>query len=347
MTTKLKWGILGTGTIANTFAKSLLQSQTGILRAVGSRTAASAEKFSSQYSGVTAYGSYDELLADPHIDAIYISLPNHLHYEWTIRCAEAAKHILCEKPMATNFAEAMAMLEAVRRADVFFMEAFMYRCHPQTLKLISLVREGAIGKVRLIQAHFAYNMGEDFDHIVMKNEAAGGSLLDVGCYCTSMSRLIAGASNGHDFAEPIELKAVGHIGSHSRVDEWTTAVAKFPGDVLANLSCGSQVEVDSTLRVWGDSGNIQVPEPWLAGSDGSAGKILLQRAGQELEEIEVPSDVPLYALEADAVAEHIANRHTPFMTWEDSIGNQKMLDAWRKEINLVFDYEKPEGLKLS
>lgn len=347
MNNKLNWGILGTGNIAKTFADALLQSQTGVLRAVGSRTQESAQKFCAEYSGAAAHGSYDALLADPNVQAIYISLPNHLHCEWTIRCAQAGKHILCEKPLATNLAEAMTMLEAVRRADVFFMEAFMYRCHPQTAKLASLIRENAIGNVRLIQAHFSYNMGgEKLENIRMQNESAGGALMDVGCYAASVARLIAGAANGQDFSEPIELKAVGHIGENSRVDEWTTAVLKFPNDVLANLSCGTQVNIDSTLRVWGDAGNIEIPNPWFPGKDGSVGKILLSRDGQKTEEIEVPSDVPLYALEADTVAQHIANRQAPApsMTWLDSIGNQKTLDLWREQIGLVFDAEKLAAL---
>ena len=345
-TTKLNWGILGTGNIAKTFADALLKSETGVLRAVGSRTLESAQNFASEYSDVAFHATYESLLADENVEVIYISLPNHLHCVWTIRCAQAGKHILCEKPFATNSSEAMAMLEAARRYDVFLMEAFMYRCHPQTAKLASLVREGAIGKVRLIESNFSYNMGENLGNIRMQNGASGGGIMDVGCYCVSAARLIAGAANGQDFAEPIELKAVGYIGENSRVDEWATAVLKFPGDVLANLSCGTQVSTDATLKVWGSAGNIQIPNPWFPGNNGSPGKIILNRDGHESEEIEVPSDVPLYAIEADTVARHIANRQAPApcMSWLDSLGNQKTLDLWREQIGLVFDAELPANL---
>ena len=149
------------------------------------------------------YQGYDALLADPAIDAVYISLPNHLHAEWTIRCAEAGKHILCEKPLTVNYQEAVPVIEAVRKHDVFMMEAFMYRCHPQTARLAELIRSGAIGQVRVIQAHFSYNMHGPQNNIRQQNAAAGGGIMDVGCYTASMSRLIAGAATGQAFADPI------------------------------------------------------------------------------------------------------------------------------------------------
>ncbi|HEX9597610.1 MAG TPA: Gfo/Idh/MocA family oxidoreductase, partial [Anaerolineales bacterium] len=149
----LAWGILGTGKIAGTFARQLPGSQTSKLLGVASRNLESAARFAAAYAVPRPYDSYDALLADPEIDAVYISLPNHLHARWTVRCAEAGKHILCEKPLATNYAEAMTAVEAARANGVFLMEAFMYRCHPQTAKLVELVSSGAIGEVRLIQAN--------------------------------------------------------------------------------------------------------------------------------------------------------------------------------------------------
>lgn len=348
MKTALHWGILGTGKIAKVFADALLQSQTGTLCAVGSRSPETAKKFAASYSGVTAHGSYEELLANPAVDAVYISLPNHLHCVWTVRAAQAGKHILCEKPLATNYAEAMTMLEAVRRHNVFFMEAFMYRCHPQTAKLIQLIREGAVGEVRLIQANFAYNMGEALENIRFQNQAAGGGIMDVGCYCVSMARLLAGAVNGENVAEPLELKATAHIGANSRVDEWATAVLEFPGGILANLTCGNRVSVDSTLRIWGSAGNIQVPNPWFPGQRSKAGEIVINCDGKAAKKVKVSSKVPLYSLEADVVAQYVESRQAPApcMTIPDSLGQQKALDRWREEVGLVFDCEKQEQLQM-
>lgn len=342
MKTSLNWGILGTGKIAKVFADALGESKTGKLRAVGSRQLQSAQKFAARYSGVAAHGSYEELLADPDVDVVYISLPNHLHCEWTVRAAKAGKHILCEKPLATNFAEAMTMLEAVRRHEVFFMEAFMYRCHPQTTKLVELLGENAIGEVRQIQVNFSYDMGEALDNIRQQNEAAGGGIMDVGCYCMSIARLIAGAANGVDFAEPIKLKSVAHIGDKSRVDEWASAVVKFPDEILASLTCGTRVAVDSTLHIWGSKGNIQIPNPWFPGKDAKLGEILIHRNGKDVEKVLMPSDVPLYSLEADTVARHMENGSAPApcMTIADSFGQQQALDSWREEVGLVFDCER-------
>src|ERR1041385_3515438 len=151
MAEALKWGILGTGNIAKKFARDLIVAPAQKLVAVGSRTSESAQKFGTEFKGIKCHASYDALIADPDVQAIYISLPNHLHKEWTIRCARGKKHILCEKPLAVSRAEADAMLEAVKANGVFFMEAFMYRCHPQTLKLRELLARGAIGEVRIIQ----------------------------------------------------------------------------------------------------------------------------------------------------------------------------------------------------
>ena len=136
----LRWGILGTGAIANTFATALPQSRTGRLVAVGSRTADSARKFAARHGDGRAHGSYDALLADPEVDAVYIATPHPQHAEWCIRAARAGKHILCEKPITLNHAEAMVVAEAAREAGVFLMEAFMYRCHPQTQRIVELIR---------------------------------------------------------------------------------------------------------------------------------------------------------------------------------------------------------------
>jgi predicted dehydrogenase/aryl-alcohol dehydrogenase-like predicted oxidoreductase len=346
-TDKLGWGILGTGRIAGTFAKAVNASQTGRLVGVGSRAQATGEAFAGEFSVSRGYGSYEELLRDEAVQAVYISLPNHLHAEWAIRCAQAGKHVLCEKPLTVNFAQAMAVVEAARYHGVFLMEAFMYRCHPQTARLHQLIREGAIGEVRLIQANFAYNLGPKYENIRLSNPAAGGGIMDVGCYTASMARLVAGAALGQEVAEPDEVKGCAHIGDVSRVDEQATAALKFPGGIVAALSTGCQVGVDSTLRIWGSAGNIQVPNPWFPGKTGA--KILVQRTGTSSpEEILVEAESELYAVEADTVARALTGQQAPFpcMTWEDSLGNMRVLDQWRRSAGVVFDAEQPEALQM-
>ncbi len=347
----VSWGILGTGGIARKFATALAVCKTGKLVGVGSRTIQSATAFADEFAAPRRYGSYAELLADPTIDAVYISLPNHLHAEWTMRCAEAGKHILCEKPLAVNHAQAERMIESVRKHDVFLMEAFMYRCHPQTARLVQLIRGGAIGQVRVIEARFSYNMHGPQNNIRQQNTAAGGSVMDVGCYVMSMARLVAGAAAGQDFAEPVQIRGCAHVGAHSRVDEWATASVKFPGDIIASLVCGLQVAVSRDLSIWGSEGHIVLPNPWTPGDvryGGDTGnKIVVYRddATEPVEET-VPGGQPLYTIEADVVAQHIKNRQAPppYMTWADSLGNMRAIDAWRNEIGLGFDCEGPRDL---
>lgn len=212
MSQKLKWGIIGAGTIANTFAKGVLESQSGELLAIGSRAQASADEFGDKYNIPRRYASYQALLDDPEVQAVYIATLHPQHAEWAIKAARAKKHILCEKPIGLNHAEAMAIIEAARENDVFLMEAFMYRCHPLIQKLVELVRDKVIGDVRLIRAAFSYSFPSAPDHRARANIHAGGGILDVGCYPISISRLVAGAATGKDFAEPLELKAVGFLG---------------------------------------------------------------------------------------------------------------------------------------
>lgn len=343
MNQTIAWGIIGTGNIAKTFAKGVAASQTGTLVGVGSRTPESAAKFGDEFNVPHRHGSYEALLADPAVEVVYISTPHPMHAEWAIKAAAAGKHILCEKPLTMNYAEAMAVIEAAQRNDVFLMEAFMYRCHPQTAKLVELIRDGAIGAVRVIQATFSFHGGFNPESRLLNPALGGGGILDVGCYCASMARLLAGAATGQPFADPIEVKATGHIGPISGVDEYTVAALKFPGDIVAELATGVQVNQESVVRIFGSEGNIVVPSPWFCGPTDGAIKIIVKRNDEKAprEEI-VETDAGLYALEADTVAAHLAQRQapSPAMSWDDSLGNMKTLDAWRVSIGLLYADEK-------
>ena len=342
MSGKLAWGIIGTGAIAKTFAGALVTSKTGQLVAVGSRTQESADAFGEKFSVAKRYGSYEELLADSEVQAVYISTPHPMHAEWAVKAAEAGKHILCEKPLTLNFPQAMAVVEAARRSDVFLMEAFMYRCHPQTAKLLEIIKQGLIGEVRVIQATFSFNAGYNLESRLLKNELGGGGIMDVGCYCTSMSRLIAGAAAGMDFAEPIEVKGSGRVGE-TGVDEWAAGILKFPGDIVAQISCGVRITQENVLRVFGTEGSIMVPSPWTCARGQGTPKIVLARNGQPEEEILIETDQDLFAIEADTVAACIENRQAtpPAMTWADTLGNMRTLDRWRTAVGVVFDIEQP------
>ncbi len=342
MSKKLKWGILSTGRIARTFARDLRESRTGELIAIGSRTQEAAEQFGEEFGVQYRYPTYAGVLENPEVEAVYICPINPPHAERAIQAAEAKKHILLEKPFTVNAQEAEQVIEAARRNDVFLMEAFMYRCHPQTKRLVELIREGAIGQVRIIQATFSFYAELPVDSRILEARLGGGGILDVGCYCVSMCRLVAGAAMGRDFAEPIELHALGRLREDGGVDDFTVAIAKFPGDVVAQFSCGVGVEQDNTVRIYGTEGHIFLREPWVPGPEGQPACIHLRKRGEQKgQEILVTDGRRLYTIEADLVAENIANRQAPppAMTWEDTLGNMRVLDRWRNAIGLIYDFE--------
>ncbi len=276
---KLKWGLLATGGIAHTFARGLETSQTGELLAVGSRTQASADRFGDEFSVPRRHGSYEALLADPEVQAVYLSPPHPMHAEWAMKAAEAGKHVLCEKPLGMNEAEARRIIEAARQHDVFLMEAFMYRCHPVTTRLVELLREGLIGEVRVIQAAFSFAGGADPRGRHLDKVLGGGGILDVGCYPASMSRLVAGVALGGEIAEPLEVKGTAYFGD-TGVDEYAVAVARFPGGILAELATGVRVNQENVVRIFGTQGKIEVPSPWFGSRDPGVSRIVVQVDGE-------------------------------------------------------------------
>lgn len=346
MATTLNWGIIGAGGIAKTFAKGLANSKTGKLLAVASRSQEKADKFGQELNVPRRYGSYEALLADKDVQAVYIATPHPMHAEWAIKAAEAGKHILCEKPIALNHAEAMTIVEAAVANDVFLMEAFMYRCHPQIAKLVELIREKAIGEVRIIQATFSFHAGFNPESRLWKNDLAGGGIMDVGCYATSMARLVAGAAMGKDFADPISVSGAGRLSPQTHVDEYAVGVLKFPGDIVATIATGVGLNQDNTVRIFGTEGNIVIPSAWIPAREGGTVRIIVKKNSEkEPREIVIENKDWLYAMEADAVAANLDKRQapSPAMSWGDTLGNMQTLDQWRQAIGLVYDAEKPEN----
>lgn len=350
MSDKIQWGLLATGAIAKAFARGVKASQTGELAAVGSRSAENAQAFAAEFGVARSHGTYEALLADPRVEAVYIATPHPQHAEWAIKATEAGKHVLVEKPIGLNQYEAQAMIEAARTHDVFLMEAYMYRCHPQTARLVDLLRERAIGDVCAIQATFSFHAAFNPDSRLWNNKLAGGGILDVGGYTTSIARLIAGAARGEPFAEPVSVAGAAHLHPQTGVDAWAAATLKFPGDIVATLATGVGLNQENVVRIFGSEGSIVVPNPYLTAHDGAMpGKIVVQRRGEPAREIEIESPVTSFAHEADAVGRALrAGRRqaeAPAMTWDDTLGNARTQDAWRAAIGLVYESEKPAHLK--
>ncbi len=347
MSEKIRWGLLATGAIAKAFANGVRQSQTGVLTAVGSRTQAKADAFGAIHGIPRCHGSYEALLADPEVEAVYISTPHPAHVVWAIRAAEAGKHILVEKPIGLNQYEAQLMIEAAAANRVFLMEAYMYRCHPQTAKLVELLREKVIGDVKVITATFSFNAGFNAESRLWNNSLGGGGILDVGGYTTSIARLIAGAALGQRFADPLAVTGAGNLHPETGVDAYALATLKFPGGIVANLATGVGVNQENVVRVFGSAGNILLPNPYVASREGAcSGKIVVNRSGEAPREIAADSAITSFAYEADACGSAIRagqlEAAAPAMNWADTIGNLRTQDAWRAAIGLTYQAEKPE-----
>jgi len=344
----INWGIIGAGGIAKVFANGLRFSKTGRLAAVAGRTPGKAAALADLFGVEKRYDSYEALLADDEIDAVYISTIHPLHLEPVLMAAKAGKHMLVEKPIAMNAAETEQMINAARDNDVFLMEAFMYRCHPQIAKMVELIQAGAIGDVLVVRSTFGYHAGFNPDSRAYNRELGGGGILDVGCYPASMVRLVAGAAAGKLFLDPVEFKATGVVGP-TGVDHYTTATLKFENDVVAEIATAVACNLPPDTVIYGSTGILSVPNPWLPSSPCRSAreplpldtpfppaKLLLHKRGAEAEEIVVDVDRDLFSYEADMVGAHIADRQAPAASWADTLGNMRTLDRWLGELGVVY-----------
>jgi predicted dehydrogenase len=344
----INWGILGAGGIARVFCNGLRFSKTGRVAAVASQTPSKLQALADDFSIPKRYSSYEAMLQDPEIDVVYLSTIHPLHAEWAIKAAEAGKHLLVEKPIGMNYAEAAAMIDAAAKHDVFLMEAFMYRCHPQMQKLRELIGQGAIGPVRIIRSVFSYYTPYSPTSRAHNKELGGGGILDIGCYPASMSRFIAGAAAGQPFLNPLQVKAAGKV-SPTGVDLYTAATLQFENDIIAEIIGGVACQMPVETNIYGDDGMISVLNPWLPSSPVRSAKQplpldttfpstiieLKPRGSQTPEQIVVEADRDLFTYEADMVAAHIADRQAPAMSWDDTLGNMRLLDQWRQEIGAL------------
>ena len=347
---RLRWGIIGPGGIARAFAGGLAHSRTGTLVAIGARNPTKPE-YAEHFPGARVLAGYDALLADPDIDAVYIATPHPQHAQWGIAAARAGKHALVEKPLGMNVAEAAAMFGAARQAGTFMGEAFMYRLHPMTAKICQLLKDGAIGEVRMIKSSFGFAMPEfDPDHRMYSPALGGGGILDVGCYPVSMARLIAGAVSGKGFANPIKVRGTGHLG-RTGVDEWASALLTFEGGLIAEVSCSVSVQQDNVLRVYGSTGRLEVADFWFAtGHKGGSATIRIVSNDGAENSVTVHESRWLYSFEADGVADAVAKGRPEFaapgMGWADTLGNMKVLDMWRGDIGLAYPIERETAERL-
>jgi len=248
------------------------------------------------------------LLADPEVQIVYNSLPNSLHCESTVQAAEAGKHILCEKPLAVSVEECERMFAAADANGVQLMEAFMYRCHPQTARVKEIAQSGRIGELRIIHSTFSFSIG-DPANIRLSKPLHGGALMDVGCYCTNLSRFIAGG-------EPTAAFAGAKFGAESGVDENLAGTLVFEGGVFGQFDVGVKSAGRSSAEIVGSTGRIEIPTPW---KPGDASTIVVQDASGR-EEIAIPGASP-YVLQVEHFGRVVTGGETPLLSREDSLGN--------------------------
>lgn len=340
MTTRLRWGILGTGNIARQFVEGLATSRRCSVVAVASRTPETANRFGASHDIPAAHRNYDELLRDDRVDAIYNALPNSMHLEWTVKAIQAGKHVLCEKPLAVNASQAEEMFDEADRAERLLAEAFMYRSHPLTHAVADALRRGVIGRLKLIRTSFCYRTTRIAGNIRFDRALAGGALMDIGCYCVNFSRFFAGA-------EPTAIHGVGTLHS-SGVDEFAAGTLTFPSGVVATFACGMGLQADNTATLCGTEGFIEIPIPWKPPME-RAMWILGRGAPPRMDNSSLPTTPPpkqtlyvdapasLYALEADDFAASALDGAPHPLSRADSIGNMKVLDELRRQIGVSFD----------
>jgi len=309
----LNWGLLSTARINRALITPLRASKRNHLLAVASRTQEPADRYAREWKIPRAHGSYEALLADPEIDVIYNSLPNHLHAEWTIKAVEAGKHVLCEKPVALSVDEVDAMQEAAREHGRVVAEAFMYRHHPQTHKVQDIVKHGSLGTLKLIRGSFSYVLSRERD-VRLDPAMGGGSIWDVGCYPISYTRTVAGET-------PLEVfgwQVTGPTG----IDETFVGQMRFNHEVQAQFDCSFAIPSHAFMEIVGSEGTLNIPQPFKPGLDE---KIFLTR-GDKTETIKIKGQ-ELYIGEVEDITDAVLLGHAPHISLDDSRANVAVISA--------------------
>jgi D-xylose 1-dehydrogenase (NADP+, D-xylono-1,5-lactone-forming) len=307
----VKWGIISTARINRLFLAGARQSPDVEIVAVAGRDRAVVERYAAENGIGRAHAGYDALLADADVEAVYISLPNSLHVEWSVRALEAGKHVLCEKPLSRHPAEAARAFDVAEREGRLLMEAFMYRHNPQTRRLTELIDGGAVGTLGLIRGSFGFVAG-DPANVRLSAGLDGGALMDVGCYCVSGARLIAG--------EPTRVSAEQAIGGDG-VDVVFAGMMRFTGDVLAHFDAGLALATRDELEVVGDAGSLYLDDPWHCRNP-----LIELRRDDGIERIEI-EPVDSYMLEAENFSKAIRGEAEPLLGRGDALGQARAIEA--------------------
>ncbi len=338
---RTRWGILGPGNIAQNFADGLAQVQSGVLSAIASRSAERRTSFGQRNAVAPEkrHTTYEALLADADVDAIYISTPHPWHAEWAIKAMRAGKAVLVEKPAGMNAAEVTAVTEVAEQCGTFFMEAFMYRCHPQIARVLEIIASGEIGALRHIKTNFGFDAKLNPTLRLYDRNLGGGGILEVGGYPVSLARLVAGAAAGLAIAEPVTVKGAGIVGT-TGVDEVAYGLLNFANGFTAEIGCAIARNMDNNAFIYGEKGTLELVDPWVPGrnSGPSDATLIVTVDGKSRTEV-IRNPNQLFSFEAELASKSIASglkqASPPAMSWADSIGNNTVLDRWRAELGYV------------
>jgi D-xylose 1-dehydrogenase (NADP+, D-xylono-1,5-lactone-forming) len=309
----LRWGILGVARINRALIPPLQESDRNQLVGIASRNAGRAADAARQWHIPKSYGSYEEMLADPDIDVVYVPLPNDLHVEWTVRAAHAGKHVLCEKPLALSAEEVDRIADAARESGVVVAEAFMYRHHPQTLRVREMAASGELGRIRLVHGSFTFNLDRDGD-VRMNPAQGGGSVWDVGCYPVSFARFVLGEE---------AVEAFGWGIAEGGVDTTFSGQLRFPSGAIASFDCGFRAPFRTRIEVIGEKAVAVVPRPFKPGPEE---RLLVDRGTGRAEEVVVPG-ADLYRGEVEDLYDAAVLRRSPRVSLADSRANVATLAA--------------------
>ena len=342
--TAIRWGILGTGAIAKAFAEAIQETE-GDLIAVASNTKHRAEEFVKDYQCEPVEG-YHNLISNPAINAVYVATPHTSHFELSAECLRNKKAVLCEKPMTMNATETMALIDLSRKHNTLLMEAFMYKIHPQTQKIISLVKDRLQGPLQ-IKANFCFSVDVPETHRLVNKDLGGGSILDIGCYPTSISRYVVGAINNKEFMNPISFKAEGELNSQG-IDLNASAKLKFEDGSVAEIKSATNKQTDTDVVISDNQLSMIVNQPWHCGefTERKSDIRILNKDGTE-EKYEIETEKGLYAIQIDHFSELFNNRsiESSLIPHNDSHGNMISLDSWRKELKVFYKEDRGETRK--
>lgn len=330
----IKWGIAGPGTIADKFALAIADVNDAELTAIGSLNADRANSFGEKHNVAKSnrFSDYESLVNCSDIDAVYIANLHPSHAATATLAMQAGKHVLCEKPAGMNAKEVIAMTETAKQHNVMFMEAFMYLCHPQMIRVTDIINSGELGRVEHIDASFGFYEKPDLTSRLFALELGGGGILDVGCYPVSFSRRIAGLASGNGFDEPSSVAGNGKLFS-TGVDEFAQAELQFASGITASCRCAITQELPNTAVVTLEKGKITIPTPWLPGDGNKPADATINISTGTSERTEpIASPSHHYSYEIAHACATIRERRIeptpPGMSHAGSIGNAKVLDEW-------------------